>query len=323
MKHYIGIDIGGTTSRVTLGFEDHKINILNQSEVYKTSLYEPFELIDKFIENIHEFISITEGNILSIGISCGGPLNSKTGTILSPPNLPGWDNINICEYISSKVNLPTWLCNDANAGALAEWKYGAGQGSTNMVFMTFGTGLGAGLILNGKLYSGTNDMAGELGHIRLSDQGPVGYGKRGSFEGYCSGGGIAQSATTYALEARQSGKHVAWDSDNISAKDVGIAAQNNDPDALKVFHEVGTKLGQGTSVLIDILNPDTIVIGSIYQRNENILKPLVWEEILKETLPLSNSVCEIKPSLLNESIGDISALTVASYYDNQEDRNER
>ena len=111
---------------------------------------------------------------------------------MSPPNLPGWDNIDIVKQIKTHFGVPVHLQNDANACALAEWKFGAGRGTKNMVFLTFGTGLGAGLILDGKLYSGTNDNAAELGHIRLDRFGPVGFGKTGSFEGFCSGGGIAQ-----------------------------------------------------------------------------------------------------------------------------------
>ena len=100
--------------------------------------------------------------------------------------------------------------NDANAGAIAEWKYGAGKGYNNLIFLTFGTGMGAGLILNGKLYSGTTDLAGEVGHIRLAEMGPVGFGKAGSFEGFCSGGGIAQLAQIKVREKLQMGEKVSF-----------------------------------------------------------------------------------------------------------------
>ena len=133
-------------------------------------------------------------NLKRIGISCGGPLDSKKGIIFSPPNLPGWDNVPITRILSDEFGVETALQNDANACALAEWLMGAERGHSNMIFLTFGTGMGAGLILNGRLYSGTNDLGGEVGHIRLAKTGPVGFGKAGSFEGFCSGGGIAQLA---------------------------------------------------------------------------------------------------------------------------------
>lgn len=119
-----------------------------------------------------------------VGISCGGPLNSTAGIIEGPPNLPGWNNVKIADILTSHYGVFASLQNDANACAVAEWKFGAGKGAQNMIFLTFGTGLGAGLILNGRLYSGTNDNAGEIGHIRLEEFGPSGYGKSGSFEGF-------------------------------------------------------------------------------------------------------------------------------------------
>ena len=97
-----------------------------------------------------------------MGISCGGPLDASSGVILSPPNLPGWDNVKIVQMIEEKFGVPCGLQNDANACALAEWRFGAGKGTKNMIFLTFGTGMGAGLILDGKLYAGTNGMAGEI-----------------------------------------------------------------------------------------------------------------------------------------------------------------
>ncbi len=154
--------------------------------------------------------------------------------ILSPPNLPGWDQIPITEWVRDATGLPAWLLNDADAGALAEWRFGAGRGCQNMVFLTFGTGFGAGLILNGRLYSGIDDGAGEIGHVRISPTGPVGYGKAGSLEGFCSGGGIAQLARLMVLEKTQMGERVAFcdragGPDQLSARLVGEAADDGDP----------------------------------------------------------------------------------------------
>jgi glucokinase len=142
------------------------------------------ETLDGLVERLN-----IKSAIRAIGISCGSPLDSQKGLILSPPNLPNWDCVDIIAPFK-KYQVPVGLQNDANACGLAEWKWGAGKGYQNVIFLTFGTGMGAGLILNGKLYTGTNDMAGEVGHIRLKEDGPIGYGKKGSFEGFCSGGGL-------------------------------------------------------------------------------------------------------------------------------------
>ena len=120
--------------------------------------------------------SLRSQQTAAVGISCGGPLDSKKGLILSPPNLPGWDNVPVTKLLSEALQVPAFLQNDADACAIAEWRFGAGQGCENMVFLTFGTGLGAGLILNGKLYQGASGMAGEVGHLRLFDNGHIGYG---------------------------------------------------------------------------------------------------------------------------------------------------
>jgi len=186
----LGFDIGGTKCAViTADWDGNNINLLKKVKCFTDLNLTPTEMIEKLISLAD---SILDDNPDAIGISCGGPLDSKKGVIMSPPNLTGWDNVEIVKQIESHYGVPTKLQNDANACAVAEWKFGAGKGTNNMVFMTFGTGLGAGLILDGQLYSGTNDNAGEVGHIRLDRFGPVGYGKSGSFEGFCSGSGIAQ-----------------------------------------------------------------------------------------------------------------------------------
>ena len=252
----------------------------------------------------------------AIGISCGGPLDSKKGLIMSPPNLPGWDNVEIVKQIEDHYGIKAKLQNDANACAMAEWKFGAGKGYSNVIFLTFGTGLGAGLILDGKLYSGTNDNAGELGHIRLDRFGPVGYGKAGSFEGFCSGGGIAQLGYTKALEKVQMGEYPLYfkkgmTADDISAKSIAEAADKGDETAIEVYKICGEYLGRGLSIVIDILNPEVIVLGSIFARSHHLLWNHTKEIIEKEALPLSAKCCRILPAELGESIGDYAAIATA------------
>lgn len=297
----IGIDIGGTKCAVVLGNE--KGEILRKEKFATT---DRDETLEKIITTV-----LGMGECDAVGISCGGPLDSKKGVIMSPPNLPGWDNVEIVKMINSRLGVPVFLKNDADACALAEWKFGAGKGCDNMIFLTFGTGLGAGLILGGRLYSGACDMAGEVGHIRLSDFGPVGYGKAGSFEGFCSGGGIAQLGQTAAKENSQMGHPVSFDNGEITAKTIADAAKNGDETALEVYRQCGRMLGKGLSVLIDILNPEKIVLGSIFVRSEELLRDEMQRVIEKETLYPSRRVCEIVPAGLGEALGDVAALCVA------------
>lgn len=281
---------------------------------FPTGIDTPAETI---IDKICEIIGEMKVDAKAIGISCGGPLDSKSGTILCPPNLPLWDNIHICDILTDKFGIPAYLQNDADACALAEWQFGTGRGSDNMIFMTFGTGLGAGLILDGRLYTGKNGMAGELGHIRLAEFGPSGYGKAGSFEGFCSGRGIAQIGYTLGMEAFQRGeKPLYFNPDDIgscTAKSIGEAAENGDKTALKVYEISGEYLGRGLSVIIDILNPERIVIGSIFARAHEYIWPAAKRVIEREALAHSQKVCEVVPAGLGEKIGDYATVAVAVY----------
>jgi glucokinase len=215
-----------------------------------------------------------------------------------------------------RFGVPAGLQNDANAGALAEWRWGAGRGCRNMIFLTFGTGMGAGLILDGKLYTGANDLAGEVGHVRLEESGPVGYGKAGSFEGFCSGGGIANLARDLAAERLQAGERPSFcptsaDLPAVTAEKVAWAAQQGDRLALQIFEIAGQKLGRGLAMLVDILNPERIVIGSIYSRQQSLLEPGMRQTLQEEALTLAQQVCQVVPAGLGERLGDFASLAVA------------
>lgn len=303
---YTGIDIGGTKCAVIVGDDN---GVKEKIRFDTTDVTETLGNITKATEKL--------GVGEAIGISCGGPLDSKKGIIMSPPNLPGWDNIEIVKLLEEKFGVPVGIQNDANACALAEWKYGAGKGCENMIFLTFGTGMGAGLILDGRLYSGTNDMAGEIGHIRMEPYGPVGYGKSGSFEGFCSGGGIAEIGKTVARESLQCGKSVSFcggydELEKITAKKIADCAKSGDMAALRVYDICAEKLGAGLSILIDILNPERIVIGSIFERSGELLREKMQQVIDRETLFYARNVCKIVPAKLGDSIGDRAALAVAA-----------
>ena len=250
----IGFDIGGTKCAVTLGYEEQgELIIANKKSIPTDHTISAYEMIERMCKLAEELTD----DIDCIGISCGGPLDSKRGVILSPPNLPGWDEVKIVEYLENKYGCKAYLQNDANACAVAEWKYGAGKGCENMIFLTFGTGMGAGLILNGKLYTGTNDMAGEIGHVRMSSYGPVGFGKAGSFEGFCSGGGIAQLGQMMAREKLQMGQNVSYcknlnELGDISAKKIAEYANEGHEDAQAVYKCCGEMLGRGLAILIDV-----------------------------------------------------------------------
>ena len=312
--YVLGFDIGGTKCAVVTALVDGgEITLLKKEKCSTDLAISPEEMIARLIVMAD---SILDHAPDAIGISCGGPLDSKRGVIMSPPNLVGWDNVKIVDIIEKHYGIRAKLQNDANACALAEWRFGAGKGCESMVFLTFGTGLGAGLILGGRLYEGTNGNAGEVGHIRLAPQGPVGYGKSGSFEGFCSGGGIAQLGLSMAQEAIESGKHPSYFKEgdtlaDITAARIANSAREGDETALAVYRESGYYLGRGLSVIIDILNPERIVIGSIFARSGELLWKYAKEEIEKEALGVSAACCEVVSAALGENIGDYAAIATA------------
>lgn len=312
----LGFDIGGTKCAAVLGkgeipdspegFIIDKLSFPTLVERgWRTIVGELFSTADELLARN----GVTPSGLVGIGISCGGPLDSRAGIINCPPNLPDWDGVPIVKLAEEHFGVRARVQNDANACAVAEWKFGSGRGCSNMMFLTFGTGMGAGLILDGKLYSGTTDLAGEVGHIRLADDGPVGFGKAGSFEGFCSGGGIARTAEEMLKNYISHGGESSLSSaEEISAKTVAIAAKNGDELAQSVYRLCAKRLGQALSLFIDILNPEAIVIGSIYSRDRELFDDIIDRVVSAEALPLSRSACRILPAALGNSIGDYAAL---------------
>lgn len=302
----IGIDIGGTKCAVSVPDERRGVR-----EVARFPTRGPAETLAR----LHaEIASLAPARDVVFGVSCGGPLDARRGLILSPPNLPGWDRIAICAELTARHGGTAHLMNDANACALAEWQCGAGRGARNLIFLTMGTGMGAGLILDGRLYLGATGDAGEVGHVRLAPDGPVGFGKAGSFEGFCSGGGIAQLARRRLAGFGGESALRAFPLHEITAAEVGRAAANGDAFALQLWHEVGTHLGEGLALLVDILNPDVIVIGSIYARCERWLAPAVQAVLRREALAPSVAACRVVPAALGDEIGSHAAVAIARYH---------
>ena len=308
--YILGLDIGGTKCAAITGEWDGENITLIKKSVCKTDLsINAEDMLDRLFSAAEEILDKKPD---SIGISCGGPLDSQKGLIMSPPNLPGWDAVEIVRLTEERFSATAHLQNDANACAMAEWKFGAGRGCDNVVFLTFGTGLGAGLILNGRLYEGTNGNAGEVGHIRLAKDGPIGFGKHGSFEGFCSGGGIARLGATMAHEALENGiRPIYCNAEEISAKTIAEAANMGDKTAIEVYRTSGRYLGRGLSIIVDILNPERIIIGGVYARSGHLMCESANEEMRKEALAESLSCSQIVPAELGEEIGDYAALATA------------
>lgn len=314
---WAGVDIGGTKCAVTLARPTDGLPDIVERTAFPTPPG-PGPALAALTEALCGLLARhPEGRLVAIGISCGGPLDSRQGLVLGPPNLPGWDRVPVTEAFEAAFHVPAALCNDANAGALAEGLWGEGRGEDPFVFLTFGTGMGAGVLVGGRLLTGRNDMAAEVGHLRLTTTGPVGYGKQGSFEGWCSGGGIARQARARALKAIREGRPPSFcptesDLPKVDARLVADAARRGDPLARAVWRTTGRMLGRGLAMIVDTLNPACIAIGSLYGRCRDLLEKPMRAALAAEALPQSLAVCRIVPAGLGEKVGDYAALAVVA-----------
>ncbi|HVU47263.1 MAG TPA: ROK family protein [Terracidiphilus sp.] len=319
-KAWLGIDIGGTKTAVVISHEPP--TMLARIEFPTLPQQGPERAIALIKQSIHEILrktGIDKTQVGAIGISCGGPLDQRRGIIQAPPNLSTWVDIPITAILLDEFGLECRLENDADAGAVAENRYGAGRGTRHMVFLTMGTGLGAGIIADGRLLRGASGQAGEIGHVRLSPDGPVGYHKAGSVEGWASGGGMALAAAREVEAAVQRGEStlLAAKRASLTARDIAEAAQRDDKLAIRIIESTGRRLGEALAILVDLLNPERIVIGGLAMRlGETLLVP-ARQVMAREALPGSARFCEVVPASLGEAIGDVAAICIAIGFDGQ------
>jgi glucokinase len=306
--YIVGVDIGGT--KVACVLADVEGNILARQwqptragEGWQVVVQQLFEMTERVLEGV------SYRQVRGIGISCGGPLDSQRGVVYSPPNLPGWDAVPIKQVFEDRFGLPARLENDANATALAEHRFGAGRGTRNMVFMTWGTGVGGGLVLDGRLYRGTNDLAGEIGHTTVLLDGPLcGCGKRGCLEALVSGPSIARRARELAGESPESLIWQRTSPNEATAQHVVEAAHAGDTFARFVLAEAGTYMGIGIANVAQILNPERVVLGTIaVKAGDLVLKPLrqalqvhAWSRV--------REVLQVVPAELGDRAQDLAAV---------------
>jgi len=295
----IGFDIGGTKTSVSCGTADGTVLArIVQASATDTGFEGMFGAMASAADEL-----ISEwGHPAAIGVSIGGPLDTEKGIIHSPPNLPGWDAIPLRDRLMDRFAVPVYVEHDARAGALAEWLFGAARGANDVVYLTFGTGLGAGMILGGRLHTGATGDAGEVGHWRMSQRGPEAYGKAGSWEALSSGAGLPRLA-------RHMYPDVAWPAD-LSAQDLIGRARAKDAAASRVIRVSAAWLGNGIAKIIDLLNPEVVVLGSLAVRAGDLFLPIVRRVAAREVTG-RNRECRIVASALGDTAGDIAALCAA------------
>ena len=312
--YLLGHDIGGTKLAVVLA--DGYGKILHKVRRPTEAERGPEAVVASLVDMSREAMdraALSTSDLAGIGVSCGGPLDTDTGVVYAPPNLPGWDETPLKAWLEKALSLPVFVENDANAGALAEWSFGAGRGFRHMVYMTMSTGIGGGIILDGRLYRGPNDTAGEVGHMTIVEDGPAcGCGKRGCLESLCSGPSIARRAREAARKAAGSlmVELAGGDIDGITAETVMEAARRNDPAAREIVDATARYMATGLGNIVNILNPEIIVIGTILVKAGDLLLEPIRNYLRNETWPRVYDTVRVVPAGLGDSVGDLAAIAV-------------
>jgi glucokinase len=298
----LGFDIGGTKTAVVAGTAQGEILDRRTRPSNAGAGFQP--MWTAMTTAADELIAERAAPV-AIGVSIGGPLDTERGIVHSPPNLPGWDEIPLKDCLADRFGVPVHVEHDARTGALAEWLFGAGRGATDLVYLTFGTGLGTGMIVGGQLVRGATGDSGEAGHWRMSQRGPRAYGKVGSWEALSSGAGLPRLARF--LYPRED-----WPED-LTAETVIARARAGDSRASRTIGISARWLGRGISQLVDLLNPQVVVLGSLAVRAGDLYLPIVRAVVARESLP-RNRACRVVASGLGEHAGDIAALCAAIHH---------
>lgn len=312
MGKRIGIDVGGTNVKIALVDGNGKIIYSNSVPTYAKMGYEyTVNNIKQAIKDLMKETNTTEKDIEGIGFDFPGQVDYKTGVVKLAPNIPGWVNVPIAQMIEDEFHIPTRIDNDVRCAALGEMNFGAGKGCENFVCITVGTGIGSGLVINGKLVRGASNAAGEIGHIKLQMKDGLicGCGDTGCLEAYASGPSIVAMAQDY-IKGGKSTKFremAAAEGGEITPYMVAKAAEAGDPVAKRIFEIVGEYIGIGLTSVINLLNPEKIIIGGgVAEAGDLLLNP-IRKTIKERAMVVAGSAVEIVPAQLGNSAGVIGA----------------
>ncbi|MYC76230.1 ROK family protein [Candidatus Poribacteria bacterium] len=318
-EHVVGIDIGGTKLATVVA--DKTGHILGKVRKPTRSEKGPEYAIDLLFDMVREVVSqagLEQASISAIGVSCGGPLDTKTGIVYSPPNLPGWDALPLKARLEAEFQVPVTIENDANASALAEFRFGGGRGYSAVLYMTMSTGIGGGIVIDGQVYHGANDSAGEVGHQILLPNGPhCGCGKRGCLEALCSGPAIArraQDAIRKYLKRENASTALLTLTDgrpeDVKSEHVLAAARAGDALASELVQETAYYMGWGIANLVNILNPDIVLLGTIAVAAGDLLLDPIRETVSKFAMTRPAEAVQIAPAQLGDALGDLAAVAL-------------
>lgn len=302
MTLLLGIDIGGTKSAALVGDTEGNVLARVSALTPQTNFPDAYAVLLGLVRDVCREYDVGLDALAAVGVSCGGPLDSRTGIVHAPPNLPHWEDVPLRTMLEADLGLPVTLENDANATALAEHRWGAGRGCRDMAFLTMGTGIGAGLILDGALYRGRRDLAGEIGHATVYPNGPPCLcGKRGCLEAMASGTSIGRMGRE------------RYGEDGLTAHDVCARARLGDPAALSVIADASLAMGIGLANLLQTLNLERIVLGTLAVHAADLFMEPIRAATELYCWPRVWDGVSIVPAALGDAAQDKAALAIALF----------
>ncbi len=312
-QYVVAVDLGGTQIRTALCDLDGRI--LQRASQLTLAHEGPEAVLDRIADTISTVMrGQSPSSVKAIGMDSPGPLNPNTGIILEAPNLPGWCNVPLRDLIGKRFGIPTYLGNDANVAALAEYTYGAGRGIRDMIYITVSTGVGSGIIIDGRMLIGANGQAGEAGHAIVLPDGPLcGCGRHGCLESLASGPAIARYVADRLRDGAESTMEamVAGDLSRIDARLVNDAAQSGDALAIEAFARAGHWLGAGIVNLLYLFNPSLVVLGGSVTKAGSLLFDPMWAAIRQLARPIYYDGLTIVPATLGDDVALLGSAALA------------
>jgi glucokinase-like ROK family protein len=310
--HVVGIDMGAT--HVGIVVTDFSAHVLEEIEYPFSVANGPQMCLTEIGGYINELLSKLQLNInkiSAVGIGVPGPIVTESGEVSSPPIMPGWDEYPIRAHLEQLWKVPVSIGNDAELGALGEWAYGAGRGESNLAYIKVGTGVGAGLLLDGHIYRGTTGCAGEIGHITIQENGPLcTCGNHGCLEAMAGGHAIARKARE-AIETGKRTQMSAVEPEKILAVNVAAAAQRGDLVAQQIITEAGAHLGIAIASLVNLINPGMVVIGGGVSQLGDLLLDPIRKTVMERSLNSAAKVVRITSAVLGRRASSMGAVVQA------------
>ncbi|WP_322794204.1 ROK family transcriptional regulator [Bellilinea sp.] len=309
----VGVDIGAT--HVTLVLADYLAHVMDEVEASLDIFQGPqvcLPFVDQFLRSWLDELGVNLAQITAIGVGVPGPIVTDAGMVSGPPIMPGWDLFPIREWLEKAWGCPVTLGNDAEFGALGEWAFGAGRGVDNLVYIKVGTGIGAGLLIDGQIYRGTTGCAGEIGHVTIEENGPLcTCGNRGCLEALAGGRAIAQKAIFAIKAGARTTLSELPSVEAISAMDVIAAARKGDHLSQKLVQEAGYYLGTALANLINLFNPTKIVIGGGVAQVGDLLLDPVRKVAKQRSLKVASQAVTITSAVLGKRSSAMGAVAQA------------